>query len=106
MPERGLPMSDDGVVMSGAQLRALLVLAATFVAGALAGGAIDRAYTARAEARLLVERPEPRRAEVRHHDEGGVPRDQIPTPLYSLGLTPDEQTRLAEIARRWRPQAS
>jgi hypothetical protein len=32
--------------------------------------------------------------------------DQIPTPLIQLGLTPDQETRLHDIARRWRPRAA
>lgn len=77
--------------------RGVVVLAAVFVAGALAGAVIDRTVSRR-------EHREPSKQE--RHSNGGPEVDQIPTPLVNLGLTPDEQTRLHAIARQWRPRAA
>jgi len=78
------------------RLRALGLLLVVFTAGGLAGAAVDRAYF----------RPvEPRRADGRRVERRGIDADQIPTPLALLSLSPEEERRLHEIARRWRPQA-
>jgi hypothetical protein len=71
--------------------RAVALLIATFVAGAIAGAAI-------------WPRVEPRRGEVRASRE--AESERIPMPLEMLGLTSDERTRLHGIARRWRPRSA
>jgi len=70
--------------------RALVLLIATFVAGAIAGAAV-------------WPRLEPRRLELRPRRE--VESERIPIPLEMLGLSNDERTRLHAIARRWRPRS-
>ena len=75
--------------------RAVALLLATFVAGAITGA-------------VLWPRVEPRRAELRlaGWGKGEVESERIPVPLETLGLTSDERTRLHAIARRWRPRAA
>jgi len=73
------------------RLRAMILLVATFVAGAIAGAA-------------LWQRIQPRHAEPRARGE--VESERIPDPLEGLGLTDDERARLHAIARRWRPRAN
>jgi hypothetical protein len=77
--------------------RAIGLLLATFVAGAIAGAAV-------------WPRLAPRRAEVRLIGTGAVSREveaeRIPVPLETLGLTDDERAALHAIARRWRPRAA
>jgi hypothetical protein len=70
--------------------RAIVLLIATFAAGAIAGAAVwPRVAPGRTERRVSRE-PE---------------SERIPLPLELLGLTSDERTRLHAIARRWRPRA-
>lgn len=80
------------------RLRAVLLLAAVFVAGGVVGAAIARAFPSRPA------------LESRHGVSGSVSttpeNERIPTPLENLGLTDDEKTRLRAIAKRWRPRAS
>jgi hypothetical protein len=71
--------------------RAVVLLIATFVAGAITGAAV-------------WPRLEPRRLEVRPRRE--VESERIPVPLEMLGLSSDERTRLHAIARRWRPRSA
>lgn len=70
--------------------RAILLLIATFAAGAIAGAAVWPRLEVRREERRATREPE---------------SDRIPVPLELLGLTSDERTRLHAIARRWRPRA-
>ena len=77
--------------------RGLLLLLAAFVAGGLAGGALDRVYIIRMTMRRAQE-----------ERRGGADTravDRIPTPLEALDLTSEQQASLREIARKWRPQA-
>lgn len=80
------------------RLRAILLLAAVFVAGGIVGAALARTFPSR---------PAP---ESRRGFSGSVSstpeNERIPTPLENLGLTDDEKTRLRAIAKRWRPRAS
>jgi hypothetical protein len=70
--------------------RAIVLLLATFAAGAIAGAAVwPRVEPTRDERRMSRE-PE---------------SERIPLPLEVLGLTGDERARLHAIARRWRPRA-
>lgn len=75
--------------------RAVALLLATFVAGAITGAA-------------FWPRLEPRRGEMRvaGAGRGEVESERIPVPLEMLGLTGDERARLHAIARRWRPRAA
>ena len=79
------------------------MLVVVFSAGALAGAVVDR-MVLRREVQFgargwSVERPQRR-------IQAPVDIDQIPTPLIQLGLTPDQEARLHDIARRWRPRAA
>ena len=78
-------------MVDSSRARAALLLAVTFVVGALAGAALDR----------VMIRREPRR-----ESRVAIDADRIPVPLETLGLTSDEEARLHAIARRWRPRAS
>ena len=69
--------------------RAITLLIATFVAGAIAGAAVWPLIAPRRFIRL----------------GGEVEAERIPAPLVVLGLSKDEETRLHAIARRWRPRA-
>ena len=83
------------------RLRGLALLLMTFVVGGVGGVAADRAWLrARGEARVEVRRPE------RRTGAETVESDRIPYPLEVLQLSPQEEARLHEIARRWRPQAA
>jgi uncharacterized membrane protein len=78
--------------------RAVALLLATFVAGAIAGAAV-------------WPRVAPRGLEIRRlggwsGERGEVESERIPLPLETLGLSSDERTRLRAIARRWRPRAA
>jgi len=100
-------MTTPGMLNGSSRLRALAVLIVTFSVGGLSGVTIDRAWfrpvaEPRPEAR--AERTEPRRAERRTPEP--IDADQIPLPLERLQPTPEEERRLHEIARRWRPQAA
>jgi hypothetical protein len=77
------------------RVRAIVLLIATFVAGAITGAAV-------------WPRVEPRRDEPRRSApfRGEVESERIPLPLETLGLSSDERTRLHSIARRWRPRAT
>jgi hypothetical protein len=70
--------------------RAIVLLLATFVAGAIAGAAVWPRVEPRREERRLSREPE---------------SERLPIPLELLGLTGDERSRLHAIARRWRPRA-
>jgi hypothetical protein len=83
------------------RLRGLALLLVTFAAGGVGGVAADRAWLrTRGEARVEV-RPPGRRTGAEP-----VESDRIPYPLEVLQLSPQEEARLHEIARRWRPQAA
>jgi hypothetical protein len=71
--------------------RAVVLLIATFAAGAIAGAA-------------FWPRIEPRRGGLRASRE--AESERIPLPLEMLGLTSDERARLSAIARRWRPRSA
>ena len=77
--------------------RAIALLIATFVAGAITGAAV-------------WPRLEPRGSEGRRIGtaavRGEVESERIPLPLETLDLTTDERARLHAIARRWRPRAT
>lgn len=82
-------------------LRALALLAVTFVAGGVGGVAVDRVWLrTRGEPRVEVRAPD------RRSGTEPVESDRIPFPLEALQLTDAEQAELHEIARRWRPQAA
>lgn len=72
----------------------------TFGVGGMTGVAADRAWN-RTRWSATIEIP---RANYRPAGEG-VESDRIPLPLAMLQLTPTEEAKLHEIARRWRPQA-
>ena len=92
--------SNTFMTLSSSRLRALALLALSFGVGGVAGVAIDRTW--------LRPAAEPPRAEARRQgtDRSEVDADQIPFPLEALKLNADEERRLHEIARRWRPQAA
>jgi hypothetical protein len=70
--------------------RAIVLLLATFAAGAIAGAAVWPRVEPRRDERRVSREPE---------------SERIPFPLELLGLTGDERARLHAIARRWRPRA-
>jgi hypothetical protein len=83
------------------RLRALALLVVTFTAGGIGGVAADRVWSrTHAERRVAVRPPGWRGS------SEGVESDRIPYPLELLQLSPEEEARLHEIARRWRPQAA
>jgi hypothetical protein len=89
------------MINSSNRIRALALLIVTFAAGGVGGVTADRVWLhTRGEKRVEVRPPRrPAGAE-------GVESDRIPYPLEVLQLTPQEEARLHEIARRWRPQAA
>jgi hypothetical protein len=84
-------------------------LAAVFVAGVLAGAAVDRVYVVRqrdgAETlmRRLLERRNAEQRRGRGTGGGAAPEVEIPSALARLDLTPDQATRIRAIAARLRP---
>jgi len=88
-------------MMTSSSLRALALLLVTFLVGGVAGVASDRAWV-RAHGNAALE------GRVRTSSPGAEPieSDRIPYPLEVLQPSPDEEARLHEIARRWRPQAA
>ena len=83
--------------MNGARTRAMLILGAVFVAGALAGGGGHAAWERRVASRLRaaeMRRPAGRRYEA-----------QIPGMLLDLGLDDAQRTRVEGIVRRLQPLA-
>lgn len=91
------------MITSSSRLRGLALLVTTFLVGGVGGVALDRTW--------LAPRPAPP-PKVEVHPPGWragsetVESDRIPYPLEVLQLSPDEERRLHEIARRWRPQAA
>lgn len=81
--------------------RAIVVLVLVFVAGGVAGAALERRFETPVTAPAVEARRLP--ATSREHE---AEVDQIPYPLEALGLSEDETRRLHAIARRWRPRAS
>lgn len=83
--------------------KAFGLLLAIFAAGMLAGAVVDRAWMIH----LLRRQAEAAQARERTGGQDAAERnaDRIPVPLTALNLTPDEESRLHEIAARWRPQA-
>lgn len=96
-------MTDPGPIMTNSsnRLRGLALLVLVFGVGGVAGVAADRAWL-RTHATPIVE---DRRAGRRPGNDQ-IDSDRIPIPLEALALSPDEERRLHEIARRWRPQAA
>src|SRR5262245_11326107 len=93
--------SSKAMTISPNRFRALALLTLSFVVGGFAGAAIDRTW--------VRPKAEPTRAEARlasRDRSGEIESDRIPFPLEMLQLTPEEERRLHEIARRWRPQAA
>ena len=88
-------------MISPTKVRAVGLLLLAFVVGGVAGAAVDRAWLRPP----LEERRPPGRREPGGRTEA-VEADRIPTPLEALQLSPDEERRLHEIARRWRPRAA
>jgi hypothetical protein len=84
--------------------RGLLLLVAMFVAGALAGAAIDRVYIVRQNRAGWVGEVG-RVAERRRAENNGASRAEveIPSALERLDLTPDQQVRIRAIVTRLRP---
>ena len=84
----------------GTAWRGFAVLIVVFLAGALAGGVGGRmALRHEFEGRASTSANERRRG------APAVDIDQIPTPLLQLSLTQEQEARLHDIARRWRPRA-
>jgi hypothetical protein len=84
--------------------RAAAVLLVTFVAGAAAGAAGYRGYAqSHLDPPTQARRVEGRRA---GEPQATVEADRIPLPIEALGPSREEEERLREIARRWRPQAA
>lgn len=86
---------------TSSRLRAFGLLAVTFLAGGVAGAALYRLYSPPGF------RNEPPRREGRR--DGGataIEADRIPFPIEALGPTREEEERLHDIARRWRPRAA
>lgn len=94
-------------ITSSNKAAAFGLLALVFVAGGLAGAAIDRAAVRRQAERTAQTRAEtphpPNPAERRR---GDIQPDQIPFVFESFNLTSEEKERLHAIARRWRPRAA
>jgi len=88
------------MIMPSNRIRAVALLAVTFVAGGVAGAATYRALAKPAPTMLISP------AERRDGRGPEIEAERIPTPLEQLQLTPDEQRSLREIARRWRPRAA
>jgi hypothetical protein len=89
------------MINSPSTLRGLALLVLTFVVGGVGGVALDRTWLApRAAPKVEVHPPESRAG------SETVESDRIPYPLEVLQLSADEERRLHEIARRWRPQAA
>lgn len=89
------------MITSSSRLRGLALLVVTFVAGGVGGAAIDRRWLAPRAAPKVEVHPPGWRA-----GSETVESDRIPYPLEVLQLSADEERRLHEIARRWRPQAA
>jgi hypothetical protein len=83
------------------RLRALALLVVTFAAGGVGGVAADRVWTRTHDEKRVEARPPGWRGSTE-----GVESDRIPYPLELLQPSPQEEARLHEIARRWRPQAA
>lgn len=89
------------MITSPSRFRGLALLLVTFVVGGVAGMAADRTWLrTHPEARVEAGPAGYRRA------GEAIEPDRIPLPLETLQLTPTEEARLHEIARRWRPQAA
>lgn len=96
-------MADDR--KPGAPWRGFAVLVVVFIAGALAGSVGGR-MALRRELQVGAGGWSAEREAGRRRIQAPVDIDQIPTPLIQLGLTPDQEARLHDIARRWRPRAA
>ena len=89
------------MINSSNRIRALALLIVTFAAGGVGGVAADRVWLRTRGEKRVESRPPGWRASTE-----GVESDRIPYPLELLQLSPQEEARLHEIARRWRPQAA
>lgn len=79
--------------------RALALLLLAFAAGSAAGVAADRAYIHLRSASATS---------VRGTRAAAASADPVflPPPIAALGLSSDQERRVREVARRWRPKAA
>ncbi|HVX38586.1 MAG TPA: hypothetical protein VHB25_03350 [Gemmatimonadaceae bacterium] len=92
-----------GRARARARTRAALLLAVVFVAGGLAGAAIDRAVTTRAMAGGPV-------VQIAYQPKTGAPHAgpaavDIPYAVQQLDLTGDQRTRIIAIVQQVRPES-
>ena len=98
-------------MITSTQWKSLALLVVTFAAGSAGGVAVDRTWL-RPENGANEPRAEVGPAGFRGsagepaRPNGEVEAGRIPYPLEVLKLSPEEQTKLHAIARRWRPQAT
>lgn len=76
---------------SRAGIQTIVLLAAIFGSGLLAGMAVERLRTAGPQGRVLLKTP--------------PLEDGIPVQLKRLGLTPEQERRIRGVAARWQPRA-